>query len=146
MHEHVGKVSGWGFDSGMSWTANRWGCTGCDESFDSIPTSSSPVKGHFHTSFMDNCFACKISTLQINAGDASSTRIDSMPQRKWDRELQSYRDARDQGVQPEGTTTAKIESAMRASDKLGRAYDARSMMPAVKVSESAANLMNEAGI
>lgn len=51
----------------------------------------------------------------IAGGDASS-------ERKWDKELQAYRDARAQGIQPTGTTMPKIEAALRASDKVGAAY------------------------
>lgn len=47
---------------------------------------------------------------------------DYTAQKKWDAELQAYRDARAQGVQPDGTTMPKIEAALKASDKAGRAY------------------------
>lgn len=40
------------------------------------------------------------------------------------RELESYRQARAQGIQPKSTKTADIERAVRVSDKYGRAYDA----------------------
>lgn len=43
-------------------------------------------------------------------------------QKKWDRELESYRQARREGIQPDGTKQKKIDAARRASDKVGAAY------------------------
>jgi hypothetical protein len=45
-------------------------------------------------------------------------------QKKWDKELDAYEAAVRQGVQPEGTTTPKIEKAMRISEATGQAYRA----------------------
>lgn len=42
--------------------------------------------------------------------------------RKTEKELQSYRDARSQGVQPDGTRTSQIRVAMDVSDATGVAY------------------------
>lgn len=54
---------------------------------------------------------------------ASPSRgLDGSTQKRWDAELSAYRDARRQGVQPDGTTKAKVESAMRLSDAAGAAY------------------------
>lgn len=39
-----------------------------------------------------------------------------------ERELQAYRDARRQGVRPDGTTMAKVEQAMKISEATGKAY------------------------
>lgn len=47
---------------------------------------------------------------------------DYTEQQKWDRELAAYRDARRQGIQPEGTTMKRIHEALDASDKAGAAY------------------------
>jgi hypothetical protein len=55
--------------------------------------------------------------LQLNPNLADTGRS-----KAWDGELQSYRDARRQGVQPAGTTKAKVEEAMRISDATGQAY------------------------
>lgn len=41
-----------------------------------------------------------------------------------ERELQAYRDARRQGVRPDGTTMAKVEQAMKISDETGKPYGA----------------------
>lgn len=51
-------------------------------------------------------------------------RGDATAQRKWDNELQRYRDARAQGIQPATTRTPDIERAVRMSNKAGKAYDA----------------------
>jgi hypothetical protein len=51
-------------------------------------------------------------------------RGDATGQKKWDAELQAYRDARAQGIQPSGTTRKSVERAVRMSDKAGKAYDA----------------------
>jgi hypothetical protein len=78
------------------------------------------VVEHTHTSYVAGCFACKIGTLQLNTGDANGSR--DMSQKKWDKELDLYRSARAQGIQPEGTTTSKIRKALDVSDKTGYAY------------------------
>lgn len=51
-------------------------------------------------------------------------RGDATAQKKWDSELQKYRDARGQGIQPASTKTPDIERAVRMSDRAGKAYDA----------------------
>ncbi len=51
----------------------------------------------------------------VGGGDCSA-------QKKWDRELEAYRDARRQGIQPEGTSMAHIHQALDASDRAGAAY------------------------
>jgi hypothetical protein len=51
----------------------------------------------------------------VNGSDATT-------QKHWDRELDAYRSVRREGIQPEGTTMAKIEHAVRESDKAGAAY------------------------
>ena len=75
-----------------------------------------------HPVFVEGCFGCKISTLAIGKGDASSDA--AMPKRKWEGELQRYRDARKQGIQPAGTSTKLIQKAIDDSNKVGKAYDA----------------------
>ena len=51
----------------------------------------------------------------IGGGDATA-------QKHWDRELDAYREARAQGIQPTGTTMPKIQAALDASDKAGMAF------------------------
>lgn len=45
-------------------------------------------------------------------------------QKKWDRELESFKDARRQGVMPAGTQQRQIDAAMQISEKHGSAWDA----------------------
>lgn len=51
-----------------------------------------------------------------------SKGLDGTRQKKWDAELSAYREARRQGIQPDGTTKAKVEDAVRRSDAAGAAY------------------------
>lgn len=51
-----------------------------------------------------------------------SKGLDGTGQKRWDKELSDYRDARRQGIQPDGTTKAKVEDAVRRSDAAGAAY------------------------
>ena len=100
-----------------------------------------------HPEFVENCFGCKISTLELSTGDANGRA--AMPLRKWEGELQAYRDARKQGIQPAGTTMAKIEAAHKASENLGRAYNAEKDPNAKSINKKTANAMKqlkEAGI
>lgn len=47
---------------------------------------------------------------------------DATEQKKWDAELDAYASARRQGIQPDGTSMAKVEAALKKSDKAGAAY------------------------
>lgn len=49
---------------------------------------------------------------------------DYTKQKAWDSELSAYRDARAQGVQPDGTTRPKVEAAMKASEATGTPFQA----------------------
>lgn len=42
----------------------------------------------------------------------------------WDNELETYRSAREQGIQPDSTSLRATEEAIAFSDKHGVAYDA----------------------
>ena len=74
-----------------------------------------------HPEFVEGCFGCKVSTLQINPGDAAHTK--PVSNKKWDAELNAYANARAQGIQPDGTSMVKIQAALKASDNMGKAYD-----------------------
>lgn len=52
----------------------------------------------------------------------SAAGLDYTAQKKWDRELSAYKDARAEGIQPSGTSTEKIENAKRISDATGSAW------------------------
>lgn len=48
-----------------------------------------------------------------------STGQDFTRQKHWDRELQAYRDAVAEGLNPEGTTYKEIDAAKKAADLAG---------------------------
>lgn len=54
----------------------------------------------------------------------SAAGLDYSTHKAWHRELDFYKDARTQGVQPAGTRTHQIRAALDASDRSGQAYDA----------------------
>lgn len=54
----------------------------------------------------------------------SAKGFDATKEKAWNSELDLYRKARSEGIQPEGTTRDKIESAMRISDMTGTPYQA----------------------
>jgi hypothetical protein len=97
-----------------------------------------------HPEYVEGCFGCKGLTLSMNAGDADSRR--TMPNKKFNREIEAYKEARAQGIQPAGTSINKIEEAVKASETLGRAYDAGKMPPANKINKNTAAIMKEVGI
>lgn len=75
-----------------------------------------------HPEPVEDCFGCKALGLQLNTGDANSNlRVSN---KKWDKELQAYRDARAQGIQPAGTSMKKIQEAVKISNETGKAYGA----------------------
>jgi hypothetical protein len=68
-----------------------------------------------------------------------------MSNKKFNKELDAYKDARKQGIQPGGTSMAKIEAAVTASERLGKAYDGNSMPSAEKITPTLAKTMRELG-
>jgi len=50
--------------------------------------------------------------------------FDATKEKNWNKELDAYESALRQGVQPEGTSKAKIERAMQISEATGVAFDA----------------------
>jgi len=86
----------------------------------------------------------RASNLQLNAGDAAANKV--MPAKKWNGELDAYASARSQGVQPAGTQRHQIEAALKASETIGRAYDAGTMPPAQKLTKAHGQVMKEVGI
>lgn len=75
-----------------------------------------------HPEFVEGCFGCKIGTLEMGTGDANSKR--AMPEKKWNAELSAYKKAREQGIQPAGTSMKKVQEAIDKSDKAGKAFNA----------------------
>jgi hypothetical protein len=65
----------------------------------------------------------RASNLQLTTGDANSNLISGgWTNKKWNKELDLYASARKQGIQPDGTSTAKIQKALDISEKTGVAY------------------------
>ncbi len=94
-----------------------------------------------HPEPVDGCFGCKALTLEMNAGDAKR----DIPDKKWNAELQAYRDARAQGIQPNSTNMRDIQNAHKASEVLGRPYDGDTMPKANKINKGVAEVMREIG-
>jgi hypothetical protein len=94
-----------------------------------------------HPEPIDGCFGCKGLGLQMNTGDATR----DIPDKKWNSELQAYRDARAQGIQPAGTTMRHVQEAHRASEVLGKAYDADTMPKTKDINQKSAAVMKEIG-
>ena len=97
-----------------------------------------------HPEYVEGCFGCKISILQLSTGDARGDVIASgTTQKKWNSELEAYRSARAQGIQPNGTKRKQIQAAHDASERLGSAYDGNTMVNAKKLDKKTANVMKE---
>lgn len=57
----------------------------------------------------------RVAYCGVGGGDATA-------QKQWDQDLSLYRQARSQGIQPEGTTRNKVLAAIKASDAAGAAF------------------------
>jgi len=98
----------------------------------------------YHPEYVDGCFGCKGMSVQMNAGDADSRR--AMPTKAFNAELDAYKEARAQGIQPNGTSMKKIQEAVKASEVMGRAYDGNKMPPAKTINNKSAATMKELGV
>lgn len=79
-----------------------------------------------HPEYIDGCFMCKVSNVQMNTGDARSGLIDNgWTQKSWQGELDAYKSARAQGIQPDSTKMADIQKAVDISNKTGHAYGSK---------------------
>jgi len=147
--DHISKVIKEGYnlvDGQMHSVVFLWGCTRCDatseEPLYDISASSSVIKKFCEEDC--ECFGCKAKSLQMNAGDArGDVNASGTTQKKWNSELDAYRSARAQGIQPNGTKRKQIEAAHDASEKLGTAYDGGTMVQAQKLDKKTAHVMKE---
>lgn len=98
----------------------------------------------YHPEPVDGCFGCKGLSIQMNTGDANSKK--QMSNKAFNKELDAYKQARAQGIQPSGTSMKKIEEAVRASETLGRPYNAEKMPPAKHINKKSAEVMKELGV
>jgi hypothetical protein len=94
-----------------------------------------------HPEYVEGCFGCKIGTLELGTGDATRDISD----KKWTSELQAYRDARAQGIQPAGTTRAHVEAAYEASAILGKAYNSETMPKTKDINKKSTEVLKELG-
>jgi hypothetical protein len=139
MHSHISKVLEWGFTPEHDFKATLWGCVLCD-----ITTEKPFLYEDIsidHTQCDEDCFGCKAKGLQLNSGDATRDISD----KKWTSELKAYRDARDQGMQPAGTTRKHIEEAYTASAELGKAYNSETMPKAKDINKKTTEVLKELG-
>lgn len=49
----------------------------------------------------------------------------------WDAELNAYRKARSQGIQPSGTTMKKVRDAEEISQRTGKAFDCHNVLGSI---------------
>lgn len=124
------------------WETTLYGCTKCDATSPEgwFYEADAPVD-HTKCGGPDVCFGCKVKGLQLSTGDAKR----DIPDKKWNSELQAYRDARAEGIQPGGTTMRHIEEAHKASEAMGTAYDADTMPKAKDINKKTAEVMKEIG-
>lgn len=150
--DHILKIVEWGIkrDGGnVHEVASLYGCTKCDI------TSKKPLYdinkrniakvGQDHSKCDDTpCFGCKARGLQLNTGDANSQKV--MSNKKWNGELDAYRAARAQGIQPAGTSMAHVKAAVEASNVMGKAFDAdTASTTAQSVTKQTVKSMTEVG-
>ncbi|MGW2513660.1 hypothetical protein ACWC0A_30550 [Streptomyces scopuliridis] len=92
-------------------------------------TCTTGCKTQDHASYAECLKAKAVKTFLASP----SKGLDGTTQKRWDAELNAYCNARQEGIQPDGTTMAKVTQAVKASDKFGKAYgrdfNAASPMP-----------------
>lgn len=118
---HITRVKTWGFTEAHDFKVTEYDCVLCG-AISQIPFNDKEDIDIDHTNCDDDCFGCKARTLQLNTGDANSQK--SMSNKKWDGELNAYRKARAQGIQPAGTSMAHVKAAVEASNVMGKPFDA----------------------
>jgi hypothetical protein len=121
--QHITRVTEWGFTEAHDFLATAYDCVLCGKKTSKPFPHEDQVANIDHTECDANpCFGCKARGLQLNTGDANSQK--SVSNKKWNGELDAYRSARAQGIQPSGTSMAHIKAAVEASDVMGRPFDA----------------------
>ena len=94
-----------------------------------------------HPEYVEGCFGCKIQLLELSTGDAKRDISD----KKWVGELNAYKEARAQGIQPAGTTHKHIQQAYTASEVLNKPYNADTMPTAKNITKQTVEVMKEVG-
>ena len=144
--DHISKVLAWGYEvinGDVISKPSEYGCTKCTE-VSPVPFDKDDVFiDHTKCGGPDKCFGCKARGLQLNSGDASSQKMVS--NKKWHGELDAYRAARAEGIQPAGTSMSKIQEARRASDVMGKAFDANTMGDSKTIQKKTVSTLKEIG-
>ena len=142
---HIGKVlkvDYWLENGDILEKVSLWGCTECEATSPEVWEGYGQYSLEIKNCERDcNCFGCKVKTLQMNAGDATR----DIPDKKWNAELQAYRDARSQGMQPAGTSMRHIKEAHDASETLNKAYNSETMPKAKDINKKSAEVLKEIG-
>ena len=141
---HISRVKEWGFNEEHDFIASLWDCVLCGLESDTPFREEEKISIDHATCDYDPCFGCKAKGLQLNTGDAHSSK--TMNNKKWDSELNAYREARAQGIQPAGTSMEKIQEARRASDAMGVAYDANTMPSTNLIQNKTVTKLKEVGL
>lgn len=141
---HISRVKEWGFTEVHDFVVTEYDCALCG-ALSPVPFKSDEQDINIdHVNCDDTCFGCKARSLQLNTGDANSQK--SMSNKKWHGELDAYRAARAQGIQPAGTSMAHIKAAVDASNAMGQAYDAdTAIAPAQSINKKSVASLTEVG-
>jgi hypothetical protein len=140
---HISRVKEWGFDEAHNFKVTKYDCLLC-ELTSPVPFKDEENIDIDHTGCDDDCFACKVRTLELNTGDANSQK--TMSNKKWHGELDAYRAARSEGIQPAGTSIKQIQEARRASDVMGKAFDANTMGSTEIIQNKTVSKLKEVGV
>lgn len=140
---HISRVKKWGFNDDHDFIATLWDCVLCGIESSEPFREEEKVSIDHATCDTDPCFGCKAKGLQLSTGDANSSKV--MSNKKWHGELDAYRAARAQGIQPAGTTMQKIREAEKASEVMGKAYDANTMTQASAINKQSVTSLKDAG-
>lgn len=140
---HISRVKEWGFDEAHNFRVTQYDCLLCGL-VSELPFKDEENIDIDHVNCDDDCFGCKARSLQLNTGDANSSK--AMSNRKWNGELDAYRAARAQGIQPAGTSMAHVRAAVEASNVMGQAYDAdTAIAPAQSINKKSVVSLSEVG-
>ena len=79
--------------------------------------SGCPTQDHANWGECARAANFRVAYCGVGGGDATE-------QKKWDKNLDMYRAARAQGIQPTGTSPRKVMAAIKQSEKTGTAFKA----------------------
>lgn len=139
--DHISRVKEWGFDDNHNFRATLWDCATCGTESSTPFVDTKFVQIDHSNCTYDPCFGCKAKGLQLNTGDAARDISD----KSWNNRLAFYRQARADGIQPNGTHPVQVEAAYKASETLNKAYNAETMIRADKVTKGVGEVMKAIG-